>query len=290
MRVMITGDKGFIGGNLKEALNNGLFAQHFAIKDDIEIVSLPCDSRGIDIKNTKVKLDRIYHLAGTPSPAKYKNNPGEVLLSSVFGMFNILELAKKTGARVLFTSTVNTDKYYPPTDSRSCYVDGKKAAEDLCEIYRKTVDVRVVRLFSSYGVGMKPDDGRVIPQFIVNALQNKPLKIYGDGSQLDSFCYVTDTIHAMYELMEHENPGHAVEIGNPNIVGAKGLTSIKELAEKVIEICGSKSTIEHMPYSGFDKERVPNIHYLSSVLNWHPRVSLAEGLKKTINAFREVIQ
>jgi UDP-glucuronate decarboxylase len=290
MKILITGERGFLGSNLKKAFKSNLFATHFAIKEDFEIISLPCDVKEIDLMNTKIKVDRIYHLAGVPSPTKYKKNPVDVLLSSVWGTFNVLELAKKTGARVLFTSTVNTDKYYPANDPRAVYVDGKKAAEDLCYLYRNEVDARVVKLFSTYGVGMQINDGRVIPDFIQKALAGEPLSIYGDGSQIDSFCYVSDMIDAFYLLMEADNPGKPVELGNPFIVGRSGLTSIRELAETIIGICHSDSPIRYIPYSGFDKERIPNIVYAMKELNWQPRVGLIEGLEKTAYYFKEVLK
>ena len=290
MKILVTGQNGFIGQALIKAIKEGVFARHHAILDDHDIITLPCDVRDIDVDNVKIKVDRIYHLAGTPSPAKYKLDPTRVLMSSIQGTHKILELAKKTGARVLFTSTINTDKYYPSNDPRACYVDGKKIAEDLCYLYKDSVDVRIARLFSTYGVGMKPDDGRVIPQFIVNALKNEPINIYGDGYQVDSFCYVSDMVSALHALMEiDENPKKPVELGNAMVTGAKGITSIEDLATQIINMCESKSVIYHVAITGMDKERIPNMAYASKVLKWSPDVSLFMGLRMTIASFKEVM-
>ena len=289
MNILITGHKGFIGANLVKSYQDGTFAKHFAIKDDFNIITLPRDVKLIDLKKTKTKIDRIYHLAGTPSPAKYKKNPVDVLLSSVMGTFNVLELAKQTGARVVFTSTIDTEKYYPSSDARACYTDGKKAAEDLCYLYRDSVDVRVARLFSTYGEGMKPDDGRVIPVFIQKALNNEPISIYGNGTQIDSFCYISDMVHGLHALMEGENPDSPIELGNPFVQGYNsGLASIGELASLIIELCQSKSKISYVMSTGHDKERIPNIVYAMKVLKWTPVVGLKQGLTNTIRYFKGV--
>jgi UDP-glucuronate decarboxylase len=289
MKILVTGDKGFIGSNLVKAINEGLYSAHHAIKDDTEIITLPCDVKAIDLENTKIKVDRIYHLAGVPSPAKYKKNPIDVLLNSVMGTFNILELAKQTGARVVFTSTIDTEKYYPSNDPRACYTDGKKAAEDLCYLYRNAVDVRVARLFSTYGEGMKPDDGRVIPAFIMAAMNDKQINIYGSGTQIDSFCYISDMIQGLHALMEGDNPNRPVELGNPFIQGYNaGLTSIGELANLIVELCQSKSKISYVLSASHNAERIPNIVYASKVLKWVPMVGLRQGLTNTIRYFKEV--
>jgi UDP-glucuronate decarboxylase len=290
MKILVTGHNGFIGTALIKALKSGLFANHHAILDDADIVTLPCDVREIDVENVKLKVDRIYHLAGTPSPAKYKINPTKVLMSSIQGTYKVLELAKKCGARVLFTSTINTDAYYPSRNSRSCYVDGKKVAEDLCYLYSNEVDVRVARLFSTYGVGMKLDDGRVIPNFIVKALKNEEITIFGDGTQVDSFCYINDMVQALHSFMETEdNPNRPIELGNALVTGAKGITTIKDLADQIVELCESKSSINYVSFSGLDKERIPNVAYASKILKWTPGVSLSAGLKETIYSFREAM-
>ena len=290
MNILITGHKGFIGANLVKSYQDGTFAKHFAIKDDFNIITLPrCDVKLIDLEKTKTKIDRIYHLAGTPSPAKYKKNPVDVLLSSVMGTFNVLELAKQTGARVVFTSTIDTEKYYPSSDPRACYTDGKKAAEDLCYLYRDSVDVRVARLFSTYGEGMKPDDGRVIPVFIQKALNNEPISIYGNGTQIDSFCYISDMVHGLHALMEGENPDSPIELGNPFVQGYNsGLASLGDLASLIIELCQSKSKISYVMSTGHDKERIPNIVYAMKVLKWAPVVGLKQGLTNTIRYFKGV--
>jgi UDP-glucuronate decarboxylase len=291
MKILITGERGFIGSSLVRAFQTGILHAHHAIADVTEIIHPPCNLIDLDQWTDKIKLDRIYHLASTPSPFKYKKKPLYVMMSNVQGTFNILELAKRTGARVLFTSTVDVDKQYPSNDSRACYVDSKKCAEDLCHLYRDTVDVRIARLYSTYGPGMMPDDGRVIPEFIKLALQNKPISIYGDGSQMDSFCYITDMLQALYRFMEAEDPTKEMELGNPLLTGAYGLTTIIDLAKMIISICRSDSTISHISYNGFNKFRVPNIAIAKRELGgWIPMVGLGEGLEKTVHAMKEVLQ
>ena len=290
MKILITGEKGFIGSNLVKAFKTGVLGQHHAIADGNEIIFAPCNLIDLDKWTDKIKLDRIYHLASTPSPAKYKKDPLYVMLTNVRGTYNILELAKRTKARVLFTSTVDVDKQYPSSDLRACYVDSKKCAEDLCNLYRVSgVDVRIARLYSTYGPGMMPDDGRVIPEFIKAAMKGQPLKVYGDGSQLDSFCYIADMMNALYRLMEHDESIPVMELGNPLLTGACGLIRIDDLAKMVKNICRSQSQIEYVPYSGYNKFRVPDIALAKEYLGWMPIVGLSTGLERTVQAMKEVI-
>jgi UDP-glucuronate decarboxylase len=288
MKILITGQKGFLGSNLTKAFKTGLFAADPAIKDDYNISDCG-DVRNVSENDYYFgEVSRIYHLAGTPSPTKYKLFPSNVLMSSVQGTKNILEVAKRTGARVLFTSTIDTERFYPSDNPRSAYVDGKKCAEDLCYQYRHEVDVRVIKLFSTYGEGMNYDDGRVIPTFIRAAINNDPIIVYGDGTQIDSFCYVSDMVQALYLTMEHDNPNKVIELGNPFTDRHNGLVSIGELATAIIDIAKSKSKITYVPNMAFDKERIPNIHYAVRHLGWSPLTGLREGLERTIKYFREV--
>ena len=288
MKILITGQNGFLGKNLTKAFKTGLFDAHPAIKD--EHVFGDCG----DVRYIKEQgycageLNRIYHLAGTPSPTKYKLFPAYVIMSSVVGTFNLLEMAKETRARLLFTSTIDTERFYPSDNFRSAYVDGKKCAEDLCYQYRKDVDVRVIKLFSTYGEGMAYADGRVIPTFIRAAINDDPIVVYGDGTQIDSFCYVSDMIDALYKAMEHDNPNKVIELGNPFTDRHSGLVSIGELAHAIVDIARSKSKITYIPNMSFDKERIPNIHYAVRHLGWSPLIGLREGLERTIKYFREV--
>jgi len=289
MNVLITGHKGFIGAHLERALRKGMLFQNHAILERDEVITSDADIRDLDSEAVLAKIDRIYHLAGSPSPVKYKQNPIEVIMSTVQGTYNVLELARKTGARVLFASTIDTDKYYPPTNPRAAYTDSKKVAEDLCYQYRNDVDIRVARLFSTYGPGMLPDDGRVVPAFILAALNGTPISVYGDGTQIDSFCYITDMIQGLYKLMENENPGKPVELGNPFIMGpGTGLISIGELARMIIELCESRSGINFINADSFDRTRIPDMSYAKSKLDWYPVIGIRQGLEKTVKYMREV--
>lgn len=290
MNILITGEKGFIGKQLSNAFTKGILYQHHAIKEDFNIVPCPQDVRDINPSIIKGKIDRIYHLAGSPSPVMFKADPVRTITTAVQGTYNILELAKKTGARVIVLSTVDTDKYYPSHNPRSAYVDSKKVAEDLCFQYLQDgVDVRVVRLFSTYGPSMNYDDGRVIPTYIRKAIQNEPLSVWGDGTLIDSFCYIDDVIKALYLLMEENNPGFPIEIGNPFIIGsATGLISIGELAKMIVELAKSNSIINNIPATSLSgNARIPNIMWMKEH-NWTPTIGLRKGLINMIQSFRGV--
>jgi UDP-glucuronate decarboxylase len=292
MKVLVTGHHGFIGSNIVKAIN--LAGQ------DVEILTMVEDIRHLHpYDKTLLPIDQIYHLASTPSPANYKKRPIDVIMGNVHGTYNVLELARKSHAKMLFTSTIDTDKYYPIDNSRAVYIDSKKVAEDLCYVYRKNsnVDVRIARLYSTYGPGMKPNDGRVIPEFIKAALHNEPLYIIGDGSQVDSFCYISDMTRALRRLMEMDSDLYTgpIEIGNPLMAGAYGLITIKELAKVIIAICKSYSEIVNIPVSIpvlnriINAPRIPNIAEATEKLHWRPRTGLYEGLELTIKSFREMV-
>ena len=251
---------------------------------------MPYDVTDWDIGASATKIDRIYHLAGAPRPSQYKEEPVRTIMTSVLGTYKVLELAKQTGARVLFTSSADADYCFSPTDPRSAYIDGKKVAEDLCFQYAKDgVDVRIARLFSTYGPGMKKTDGRVIPAFIRAAEKGEKLMIYGQGHQIDSFCYIDDAIKGLYALMEHPtNPGEPVDLGNPNLGPSQGLISIEELARKIIAVTKSSSTIDFCPAKPPRKTRVPDIYWMRHTAGWNPMVGLQYGLEQTAKSFREV--
>ncbi len=287
MRVFVTGDKGFVGSWLCDRLRT----------ESHEVVTLPPSAYDIrqpeslwEIKD----IDRIYHLASKPSPKWHTEEPIRTIMTSVVGTYNILELAKRTSARVFLASTVDVENYYAPSHPRASYVEGKKSAEVLCLAYRNEygVDVKVARLFSSYGPGMKLDDGRVIPVFILKALRNEPIEIVGDGEQIDSFCYITDMVDGIVNFMESGDwlPG-PIEIGNPFLNGnATGLITIGDLAEKIVSICGSSSDIICKPSESVNKNRIPNIYAAKKYLDWIPRVGLKNGLTVTVEYFRGLVE
>lgn len=243
------------------------------------------------------QFDEIYNLACPASPFHYQHNPVETLKTSVLGMMNMLELALKTKAKVLHTSTSEVygdPLVHPQVESywgnvntigiRSCYDEGKRCAETLAADYRRQwgVDVRMVRIFNTYGPNMHPKDGRVISNFIMQALHNEDITIFGDGSQTRSFQYVDDLIEAIRRLMNVENPPLVMNVGNP------GEYTMLDLAENVLKLIPestSKIVFESLPEDD-PKKRKPDITLAKETLGWEPKVSLVDGLKKTIEYFR----
>lgn len=243
------------------------------------------------------QFDEIYNLACPASPFHYQHNPVETLKTSVLGMMNMLELALKTKAKVLHTSTSEVygdPLVHPQVESywgnvntigiRSCYDEGKRCAETLAADYRRQwgVDVRMVRIFNTYGPNMHPKDGRVISNFIMQALHNEDITIFGDGSQTRSFQYVDDLIEAIRRLMNVENPPLVMNVGNP------GEYTMLELAENVLKLIPestSKIVFELLPEDD-PKKRKPDITLAKETLGWEPKISLVDGLKKTIEYFR----
>lgn len=243
------------------------------------------------------QFDEIYNLACPASPFHYQHNPVETLKTSVLGMMNMLELALKTKAKVLHTSTSEVygdPLVHPQVESywgnvntigiRSCYDEGKRCAETLAADYRRQwgVDVRMVRIFNTYGPNMHPKDGRVISNFIMQALHNENITIFGDGSQTRSFQYVDDLIEAIRRLMNVENPPLVMNVGNP------GEYTMLDLAENVLKLIPestSKIVFEPLPEDD-PKKRKPDITLAKETLGWEPKVSLVDGLKKTIEYFR----
>jgi UDP-glucuronate decarboxylase len=215
-------------------------------------------------------------------------------------MINMLHLANETGARIIQAST--SEIYGDPTQSpqkesywgnvnpigiRSCYDEGKRAAETLCFDYRRqyNLDTRVIRIFNTYGPNMAISDGRVVSNFIVQALRNEPINIYGDGKQTRSFCYVSDLVEGIYRLLQlNDNPDTPINLGNPNEF------TILELAKFVIDITNSKSEIVNNILPQDDpKQRCPDISIAKSTLNWEPKIQLREGIKKTVDYFKQII-
>jgi UDP-glucuronate decarboxylase len=247
----------------------------------------------------KFEVDRIYNLACPASPPHYQYNPIKTTKTSVMGAINCLGLAKRVKARVFQASTSEVygdpavhpqpESYWGnvnPIGRRSCYDEGKRCAETLFFDYHREngVDIRVVRIFNTYGPRMNPDDGRVVSNFIVQALRGENITVYGDGSQTRSFCYVDDLIEGFLRLMEQSETVGPVNIGNP------GEFTMLELAEVVLKQVGGKSKIVHKDLPADDpKQRQPDISLAKKYLKWEPKVPLAEGIGKTIEYFRSEV-
>ena len=244
----------------------------------------------------KLEVDQIYNLACPASPIHYQHNAIKTMKTSVMGAINMLGLARRIKARILQASTSEVygdplmhpqkEGYWGhvnPIGIRSCYDEGKRCAETLFMDYKRQngVDVRIMRIFNTYGPRMNADDGRVVSNFIVQALRGEEITIYGDGSQTRSFCYCDDNIEGMIRLMDGDHPG-PINIGNPNEF------TILELAEQVIELTGSSSKISHLPIPQDDpKQRQPDISLAKAELDWRPKTELREGLTSTISYFEK---
>jgi UDP-glucuronate decarboxylase len=242
-------------------------------------------------------VDRIYHLACPASPVHYQFNPVKTIKTNVLGTHNMLGLAKRTRARFLLASTSEVygdPKVHPqkedywgnvnPIGIRSCYDEGKRVAETFTMDYHRQsgVDIRIVRIFNTYGPRMLPDDGRVVSNFIVQALKGEDITVYGDGSQTRSFCYVDDLIDGMARMMASENFTGPVNLGNPEEF------TILALAKKIIAMTGSRSKIAFKPLPSDDPtQRQPDIGLAKQKLGWQPKVSVDEGFKTTIDYFRK---
>ena len=308
-RVLVTGGAGFIGSNLCKAL---LDSGHDVICLDnlssgsIENIKAFEDHPGFRFEQRDVTepydydVDQIYNLACPASPVHYAKDPVQTIRTCAIGMINALELAKKRNARVLQTSTSEiygdplihpqNESYFGnvnPIGPRACYEEGKRIAETLCFDYHRQyhVDIRVVRIFNTYGPQMLRNDGRVISNFVVQALQNKPISVYGDGSQTRSFCYIDDLLKG---LLAYMNNGidfvGPVNLGNPQEI------TVLEVAEKIIEMTGSGSEIRFFDLPKDDPcRRKPDISLAKTKLKWEPTVDLESGLSKTIAYFKNVI-
>lgn len=304
---MVTGGAGFIGSHITERL---LDQGHEVLVVDNYYSSTPrnlthlLDHPNIEVMRHDVtfplyvEVDEIYHLACPASPIFYQRDPVQTTKTSVHGSINMLGLAKRTKAKILLSSTSEvygdpqvhpqTEDYWGnvnPIGIRSCYDEGKRCAETLFFDYRRQHDLRikVARIFNTYGPRMQPDDGRVVSNFIVQALAGEPLTIYGEGNQTRSFCFVDDLVDGLMSLMAtpHEVTG-PINIGNP-----VEFTMI-ELAELVLELTGSSSAIDHRPLPQDDPtRRRPDIGQAQSVLGWEPRTRLREGLERTIAYFAD---
>ena len=311
MRILITGGAGFVGSHLCERLlaegHDVIALDNFFTGRRENILHL-LDDRRFEVVRHDVtepillEVDQIYNLACPASPVHYQYNPVKTVKTSVMGMINMLGLAKRVRARILQASTSEvygdplvhpqTESYFGhvnPIGLRSCYDEGKRVAETLMMDYHRQnkVDTRIVRIFNTYGPRMLEDDGRVVSNFIVQALRGDEVTVYGTGEQTRSFCYVDDLVEGIIRLMNTEAEGiHLpVNIGNP------GEFTMNELASEVAKTVGKEITISHLPLPQDDpKQRQPDITRARELLNWQPTIPLAAGLKKTVAYFASRIE
>ena len=309
-KILVTGGAGFLGSHLCDRLVNQ--GHHVLCVDNYFTGSKSNIAHLLDNKNFEVirqdvcfplyvEVDEIYNLACPASPYYYQWDPIQTMKTSILGSYNLLGLAKRTGAKILQASTSEVygdpqvhpqpEEYWGnvnPIGIRSCYDEGKRAAETLFMDYYRVHDVKakIVRIFNTYGPRMAQNDGRVVSNFIVQALKGQDITIYGDGMQTRSFCYVDDLLDAMQAMMNHPDDNFIgpVNIGNP------GEFTMWELAEKVIQLTGSKSQILQKPLPQDDpKQRRPDISVAKNMLDWEPTIKLDEGLVKTIDYFRNIV-
>jgi len=306
-RILITGGAGFLGSHLCERLlnegNEVICMDNYFTgfkKNVAHLISNPhFDIIRHDVTDPfKVEADEIYNLACPASPPHYQYNPIKTMKTSVMGAINCLGAAKRTQAKVFQASTSEVygdPKIHPQPESywghvnpigiRSCYDEGKRAAETLFSDYHRQngVEIRIVRIFNTYGPRMNPDDGRVVSNFICQALRGEDITIYGDGTQTRSFCYADDLIEGFVRLMNSDITT-PVNIGNP------GEFTMLELAEKVIQKVGGSTKLTFQPLPGDDpKQRRPDITIAKDKLDWEPTISLDEGLDRTIDYFKTVV-
>jgi len=305
-RVLVTGGAGFIGSHLCDRLlaagHEVLCVDNFYSSTRANVEHLLGHTRFELIRHDVtfplyVEVDDIYHLACPASPVHYQRDPVQTTKTAVHGSINMLGLAKRTKARILLTSTSEVygdpevhpqrEDYWGhvnPIGPRACYDEGKRAAETLFFDYWRQHDlqIKVTRLFNTYGPRMHPRDGRVVSNFVLSALRGEPLTLYGDGSQTRSFCYVDDLVDALLRMMDTPR-----EVTGPVNLGNPGEFTIRELAEFVTELTGSTSPITHLPLPTDDPvRRRPDITRAKELLGWTPTISLSEGLRHTIDYFR----
>ena len=304
---LVTGGTGFLGSHLTEylldlgeqviSLDNNFTGSKKNIKNFLKNPNFEFIRHDVT-QPIFLEVDRIWHLACPASPLHYQSNPIKTAKTSFLGTLNMLGIAKRVGARILLASTSEVygdpkehpqkesyNGYVNPIGIRSCYDEGKRIAETLCFDYKRkhNIEIRIMRIFNTYGPKMNLNDGRVVSNFIVQALQGKNLTIYGDGSQTRSFCYVDDLINGMSSLMNSNHNG-PINIGNPNEF------KIKELAELIIQKINPKLEISYLPLPQDDPlQRKPDISLARKELLWEPKINIKEGLEKTIPWFKEEI-
>ena len=309
-RILVTGGAGFIGSHLCSRLvkegNDVICTDNLFTGSKSNIEGL-LDNHHFEFflffvtKELLVEVDQIYNLACPASPVHYQYNPVKTMKTSILGAINMLGLAKRVKARILQASTSEVygnpavhpqpEEYWGnvnPVGIRSCYDEGKRSAETLFFDYHRQngVEIKVIRIFNTYGPNMNVNDGRVVSNFIVQALKGEDITIYGDGTQTRSFCYVDDLVEGMVRMMNsREGFTGPVNLGNP------GEFTVLELARKVISLTGSQSKIVHQPLPQDDPtQRKPVIDLARKELDWNPSVSLDVGLKKTITYFEKIIK
>ena len=307
--ILVTGGAGFLGSHLCDRLiargDEVICLDNFFTGRKENIAHLIGHPRFELIRHDIVEpilleAEQVYNLACPASPKAYQYNPIKTIKTSTVGMVNVLGLAKRCRARILQASTSEVygdpnvhpqrEDYWGhvnPIGPRSCYDEGKRVAETLCMNYHEAngVDVRIIRIFNTYGPRMDPDDGRVISNFIMQALRGEALTVFGDGRQTRSFCFVSDLIEGMMRMMDQDTEVGPVNIGNPNEF------TMLELAEEVLAQTGSKCVLKHEPLPGDDpKQRCPDITKAKRLLDWSPQINLHEGLGKTIAYYRGVLE
>jgi UDP-glucuronate decarboxylase len=308
-RILVTGGAGFLGSHLSTKLldhgNEVVCLDNFYTGSKQNIMPL-LDYRNFELLRHDVtfplyiEVDEIYNLACPASPIHYQSDPVQTTKTSVHGAINMLGLAKRTGAKILQASTSEVygdpevhpqrEDYWGrvnPIGARSCYDEGKRCAETLFFDYHRqnNVRIKVARIFNTYGPNMHPQDGRVVSNFIVQALQGSTISIYGDGNQTRSFCYVDDLILGLISFMESpDNITGPINLGNPEEF------TISQLASQVLQLTNSKSELEFFPLPEDDpKQRKPDISLAKDLLNWAPKISLQEGLTETVRYFEETL-
>ncbi len=308
-KILVTGGAGFLGSHLCEQLlkseHEVLCVDNYFTGNKANILHLLDNPRFELMRHDVtfplyVEVDEIYNLACPASPIHYQHDPVQTTKTSVHGAINMLGLAKRVGAKILQASTSEVygdpsmhpqrEDYWGnvnPIGVRSCYDEGKRCAETLFFDYHRqhSLRIKIMRIFNTYGPRMHPQDGRVVSNFIVQALKGEPITIYGDGSQTRSFCFVDDLVKGMISLM-----GAADEFVGPVNIGNPNEFTIKQLAEVIIEQTGSKSELVFNPLPSDDpKQRRPDISLANSELNWFPQIELEEGVSKTIEYFRKIV-
>lgn len=308
-KILVTGGAGFLGSHLCERLlaqdHEVLCVDNYFTGNKTNILHLLSNPKFELMRHDVtfplyVEVDEIYNLACPASPIHYQHDPVQTTKTSVHGAINMLGLAKRVGAKILQASTSEvygdpsvhpqTEDYWGnvnPIGIRSCYDEGKRCAETLFfDYYRQhRLRIKVMRIFNTYGPRMHPNDGRVVSNFIVQAINDKPITLYGDGQQTRSFCYVDDLIQGMVTLMNSaDEVTGPVNIGNPNEF------TIQELAENIIRITGSKSKLEFKPLPSDDpRQRRPDIQYAKKTLGWQPTIELEQGLQQTVTYFQQLV-